>query len=499
MSSQTIPSTAARAAPSTSLQHRATKRRALGSVLASAAAVLLGGCASLSPEQAIAPVQQQSQAWLSADLPLQQTDDQRAAARQRTEALLAQPLDAQAAVQLALLNHRGLQASLYGLGMAESERVQTLLWPNPVLSLGRLVRGDEREIERGLSVNLLALLGRPARQDASARTLAREQARVAQQLLDIAGQARRRWIDAVAAQAQQAHARTVLDSASAGAELTLRMRQAGNVSALRLARERAVLAEAQLAMEQAQLQAVREREALIRAIGLWGDDVARLSLPERLPDVPSTFRQADDLERTAVAQRLDIQAAKRQSEALAAQLGLTRQTGRLNALELGLQRNSSNQAPTQRGLDLSLEVPLFDWGQARIVGAQQAYLQSVEQTAQTAIDARSEVREASERAQAAWRIARRHHDELLPLARQVSDETLLRYNGMLIGVMDLLADARAQARAVSAALGAQRDFWLAEATLSQSLLGPVHDTASSASPNTSSTPGASTDASGAAH
>ncbi len=47
----------------------------------------------------------------------------------------------------------------------------------------------------------------------------------------------------------------MLDSASAGAELALRMRQAGNVSALRLARERTVLAEAQLALEQAQLQA----------------------------------------------------------------------------------------------------------------------------------------------------------------------------------------------------------------------------------------------------
>ncbi|OWQ90520.1 hypothetical protein CDN99_12740 [Roseateles aquatilis] len=460
------------------------------------AAVVLTGCANLSPEHAATPVQQKSRDWLGADLPLQQTDAQRAAARERTDALLARPLDAQAAVQLALLNHRGLQASLHGLGMAEAERVQTLLWPNPVLNIGRFVRGDEREIERGLEINLIRLLGRGARQEAGARALESEQARAAQQLLDVAGQARRRWIEAVASQEQLVHARTVLDSASAGAELALRMRQAGNVSALRLARERAMLGEAQLAMEQARLQASRDREALIRALGLWGDDVAALTLPERLPDVPADFRAAGDLERQAVAQRLDIVAAKRQSEALAARLGLTRETGRINALELGIQRNSSNEAPTQRGVELTLEVPLFDWGQARVAGARQAYLQSVEQTAQVAIEARSEVRVARAQAETAWRIARRHQDEMLPLARQISDETLLRYNGMLVGVMELLADARAQARAVSAGLAAQREYWLAEATLSQALLGPVRDAAAASS---SSPSAASNEAAGGAH
>ena len=466
-------------------------------LLALAAAATLTACASLSPEQAAAPVQQKGRDWLGADLPLQRSDEQRAAARSRTDALLAQPLDAQGAVQLALLNHRGLQAGLYSLGMAESERVQTLLWPNPVLNIGRLVRGDEREIERGLQFNLLSLLGRGARQEAGARALEREQARVAQQLLDVAGQARRSWIQAVASQEQLRHARTVLDSASAGAELALRMRQAGNVSALRLARERTVLAESQLAMEQAQLQAAGDREALIRAIGLWGDDLALLKLPGRLPDVPADFRTADDVERQAVAQRLDILAAKRESEQLAAQLGLTRQTGRVNVLELGLQRNSSNEEPTQRGIELSVELPLFDWGQARVAGAREAYGQSLERTAQSAIEARSEVRVARALAEAAWRIARRHHDEVLPLAKQVSDETLLRYNGMLVGVMDLLADARVQARAVSATLAAQRDFWLAESTLSQSLLGPARDGAAAAS--SSSTAAAPEGAGGAAH
>ena len=39
--------------------------------------------------------------------------------------------------------------------------------------MGHQIRGDEREIERGLEFNLLSLLGRGARQDAGARALER--------------------------------------------------------------------------------------------------------------------------------------------------------------------------------------------------------------------------------------------------------------------------------------------------------------------------------------
>jgi outer membrane protein TolC len=57
------------------------------------------------------------------------------------------------------------------------------------------------------------------------------------------------------------------------------------------------------------------------------------------------------------------------------------------------------------------------------------------------------------------------------LRKAISDENLLRYNGMLIGVFDLLADAREQIGAVSASIEAQRDYWLADAALQAALLG----------------------------
>jgi outer membrane protein TolC len=134
-------------------------------------------------------------------------------------------------------------------------------------------------------------------------------------------------------------------------------------------------------------------------------------------------------------------------------------------------RNSANETPTQRGWEIGVELPLFDWGGARVARAEGVYMQAVHRAAETAINARSEVREAYGAWRSAYDIARHHQDEIVPLRKQIAEENLLRYNGMLIGVFELLADARAQITSVNAAIEAKRDFWLAQADLDMALIG----------------------------
>ena len=57
------------------------------------------------------------------------------------------------------------------------------------------------------------------------------------------------------------------------------------------------------------------------------------------------------------------------------------------------------------------------------------------------------------------------------LRKKISEEVLLRYNGMLASVFELLADSREQVAAVNAYLEALREFWLADASLQASLNG----------------------------
>ena len=51
---------------------------------------------------------------------------------------------------------------------------------------------------------------------------------------------------------------------------------------------------------------------------------------------------------------------------------------------------------------------------------------------------------------------------MLPLRKIISDETLLRYNAMQIDVFALLTEARQRIASTTAAIEAERNFWLAE-------------------------------------
>jgi hypothetical protein len=88
-----------------------------------------------------------------------------------------------------------------------------------------------------------------------------------------------------------------------------------------------------------------------------------------------------------------------------------------------------------------------------------------------AVKARSEAREGYQRYRSRHDLARHYLDHVVPLRQFVSDEMLLRYNGMLSSVFDVLTDTRAQALSVNQAINAQRDFWLADTDLQTLLAG----------------------------
>lgn len=433
----------------------------------------LSGCATVAPDGGLRGVQHQMPASAQAilgqpasDAPLtwQRSAEDRQAVAQRVAELLAQPLDAERAVQIALLNHRGLQAAYAEVGISDAERVQASRLANPGFSLGRSSKGDEREIERGIHVNLARLLFMPTLSRLGDQQLQQTQLQVAQKALQVAAEARKAHVEAVAAQERRRYMQQVMQAAEASATLAQRMAQVGNFNRLQQAREQGFHAEAALGLARAQRAEHAARERLIRALGLWGAQTA-FTLPERLPDLPATLPERPEVEREAMVQRLDVKAAIASTESTARSLGLTRQTRLINVLEVGASRNSSNEEPTSTGWEVSLELPLFDGGGARVARAEAVYLQALDRAADTAIRARSEVREAYVNQRTAYDIARHLRDEVVPLQQRISEENLLRYNGMLIGVFDLLADARAQVHSVAAYLDALRDFWVAQADL----------------------------------
>jgi outer membrane protein TolC len=203
---------------------------------------------------------------------------------------------------------------------------------------------------------------------------------------------------------------------------------------------------------------------------VWGTQIA-FALPERLPDLPVVADERSDIEQRAMQSRLDVAGAKQNAESLAANLGLSKATRFVNVMELGVSRETSNEAPTRRGYEVLLELPLFDWGTSRIAKAEALYMQALDRAAETAINARSEVRESYQSYRVTFDIAKHYRDEIVPIRKRIADENLLRYNGMLIGVFDLLSDARSQIGSVNSYIEALRDFWLAESDLQMAMLG----------------------------
>jgi len=440
--------------------------------LAAAAALLLAGCAGVAPHDTFKTSADLARTGAGAEARLAYTDDERRALAAEVEAMLKTPLDIDAAVRLALLNHPGLQATYHEAGIAQADLVQATRLRNPSFGFARMAGGGEREIERGVGVDLAGLLTMPLRQRMAARRHEEATLRIAAAIERHAHDTRRAWIEAVAARQALDYARQVAAAADASSALTTRMRQAGNASALDLAREQAFHAEAGAAVLRAGRELDSARERLTRQLGLWGAQ-AGYALPERLPDLPAQPSEGADIERLALERRLDVRTARAAAAGTASDLGLTRTTRLVNVFDLGYASKSETGKARSEGYDVALELPLFDWGGARVARAESLYLQALGHVAQTAVDARSQARAAYLGYRASYDVARHYREHVLPLRKKIADETLLRYNGMLASPFELLLDAREQAAAVHAAIQAQRDFWLADTELRAALGGPL--------------------------
>jgi outer membrane protein TolC len=274
--------------------------------------------------------------------------------------------------------------------------------------------------------------------------------------------------------------------ADSSAELARRMARVGNWNKLSQAREQGFYADAALNLARAAQNQVSTREKLTRLLGLWGEDT-QFKLPERLPDLPENADDLPNVEQLAMGQRLDVQSLRLETEAMAKNMGLTKTTRFINALEFGPARvlEGRKSDPYKKGYELSLEIPIFDWGTAKVAKAEALYMQSVDRLAEAAINARSEVREAYQGYRVNYDIAKHYRDEVVPIRKRIADENLLRYNGMLIGVFDLLADARSQIASVNGYIDALRDFWLAKADLDMAMIGRPNMSAMSAGATTS--------------
>jgi len=453
----------------------AARPRGIKPALCVIALGLLSGCASVSLEQQLARANEDAASFTEGRLALARTDQARQARARAAAALLAEPLGQKEAVQLALANSPALQALLAQRWAESADAAQSGRLANPVLAFEHLRTGDGLEIGRLLSFGLLDLLSLPQRQGVAAQRIAQTQLQLASDVVAQLTQVRQAWVRAVAAAQALGYAQQVYASAQAGAELARRMEAAGNFNKLSRARQQLFYADAATQLAAAQHARTARREELVRLLGLDAAQAQALTLPERLPALPKAPLSPQEVGRQAPSARLDVRLAQAGLEAAARAQGLGLAAS-LTDIELGVRRdtvfdNAAGSRDTQKGYEISLRLPIFDTG-----GLQREAMNARTLAAASALEATlraagADLRERYLAYRTAYDISRHHRDEVLPLRKLVAEENQLRYNAMLIGVFELLADARAQVGSVTAALDAEQQFWLADAALQASLVG----------------------------
>jgi outer membrane protein TolC len=441
--------------------------------LVAVTAFLLAGCASFSPDGGLSKVSELSRPATGVTATALRSEGEEASAHARVAMLRKKRLSAESAVEIALLNNRELQAAYNQLGISEAEAVGASLPPNPKFSISRLAGGGNYEIEARAVANVLALATLPLSAEIAQNRFLQAQYEAAHTTLRIAAEAKRAYYRAIAAQSLADFLAQAQSAAESAAQLSAKLGESGNINKLDQARNQVFYAELSTQLATARLKASGEREALIRALGLWGDDLA-FKLPAQLPTLPPHPGQLPQAEVEAIARRLDLQMARLEVKALAKEYGLKDATRVLNLLEVaGVAKNTKENGDKtrERGLEVEFEIPLFDFGQVGSRKAEERYMQAVNRLSAKAVNVRSEARDAYRGYRASYDIAKHYQREVLPLRKLISDETLLRYNAMQIDVFALLDDARQRIASTMAAIEAQRDFYLAQTNLGTAILG----------------------------
>ena len=448
------------------------------------AALLASGCATIQKERGHAEVAALVEERIGRKTRWNQGTPEDAEVARHLDALLAKDLSSDSAVEIALLNNPALQATYEDLGVSQADMVQAGLLTNPTLSgsIGFPLSSDGvSETEFSLVQEFVDLFTLPLRKRVAKEQFIADTLRVAHEALATAAEVKKTYSQVQARQQLVELRRMVLEAADSAAQLATLQFDAGNITELELANERAAAEEARLELAQEELALVEDREHLNRLLGLWGPRT-QWTLTEKLPAPPGEEAPLEHLESLAIRQRLDIDAARKQVELLWNALELSRSTRFIGRFEVGVHTHRDANGPRLFGPTLSLDLPIFDQRQALIAKLEAQHRQGERRLTELSVNARSEVRAARARLLTLRGVTERYHRVVLPLREKVVEQTQLQYNAMQLGLYVLLEAKRAQVTAWRAYIEAVRDYWMARAELEQLVGGRLPSTPSEAPP-----------------
>src|SRR6266576_671242 len=209
--------------------------------------------------------------------------------REAIRALLRRTLTADAAVQVALLNNRELQATFEEIGIAHADLIEAGLLKNPIFA------GDARfpnrspsgtDIEMSIAQEFFDVLVIPLRKKVAAVQLMKTKLQVGDAILKLAAAVKAAFYVLQAEQQLLGRLKAINETDAAAVELAQRQHEAGNINDLDLANQQATYSQSKLDIAETTASVRAGREKLNRLMGTWGDDTA-WKIDNELPELPA--------------------------------------------------------------------------------------------------------------------------------------------------------------------------------------------------------------------
>ncbi|HXV81326.1 MAG TPA: TolC family protein, partial [Candidatus Binatia bacterium] len=392
-------------------------------------------------------------------------------AAEKVDSLLKAKLTADEAVQIALLNNRDLQAVYSDLGVAQADLVQAGLFNNPIFdaAIKFPTAGGQANLELAAVMNFLDVFYMPLRKRVAAARFEEAKLRVTGTVLDFAAGTRTAFYLHLANEQLLELRQTIVQALNASLDLARRLHEAGNITDLDFARERALAEGGKLALRSAEIALRQSREQLNNLMGLWGQNT-EWQTDRRFPDIPPQPMQMKNIERLALSRSLDLPHARQRIVVAGEQLGFNRTTALIPELDVG-PFAERNEGAWEVGPVLEFPIPLFDQGQARVGRAAAELRRAQQEYYALAVRIRSTARAVRDRMEGSRDRALYYRDIMLPLRERIVNEAQLQYNAMQLSPFQLLRAKEQQIETAVAYVDTLRDYWLAHGDASQLLSG----------------------------
>ena len=435
------------------------------------------GCASVPREAGFSDVERLVQDRLGKRIRWIQGAPEDAEVEKILREILARPLTVEDAVEVALLNNRGLQATYEELGIAQADLVQAGLLRNPGISASArfpLEAPNGTNLGFDVVASFLSLLNRPAKKAIAESEFEEVKLRVAHAVLDVAAETRSAYYTAVGSRQITEMRRMIAKATEASSEYAQRLYEAGNISELAMTLERTSHEEARREWAKAEAESAGARERLSKLLGLWGEDI-KWKAPDRLPDVPAKELPLERAEAIALTRRLDLAAAKLETKTLLMALELAGRWRGIGEVDIGASAERETDGQWVVGPALSLGAPLFDQGQAEIARAGALLRAHENRMMALAVEIRSDVRALRDRLMMNRYRIEHSLKVIIPLREKAVALTQEQWNFMLVGAFELIESKKREFDAYQEYIEAVQDYWISRSDLIRALGGEVPD------------------------